>query len=167
MHPTPIDSVLLENLRCYLLPVKSEFCHPQFFSHYEKTYFFWHDTIESALREEKNSDEANNLGSDLFVENDEAVILFHKNEPIGLFMFHWINTAFTPNRETHTLRDRFPKNLLDSLFEKKLYHLMLMGQLAVHPQWRKSSVGFGVSDILMGFAVRQFLASNADALLTK
>ncbi|OGT44008.1 MAG: hypothetical protein A3F13_04600 [Gammaproteobacteria bacterium RIFCSPHIGHO2_12_FULL_40_19] len=166
MNPAPIDTALLKSLRCFLLPAKNEFCHPAFFSQYEKTYSFWHATIEQALREEKNIDEANNLGGDPFIENDEAVILFAENEPVGLFMFHWINTQFTANRQRHALKDRFPENFLDALFEKKLHHLMLMGQLAVHPQWRKSSAGFGITDMLMDFAVTQFLESNADVLLT-
>lgn len=165
-HPASIDTTLLKNLRCYLLPAKSEYCQPAFFSHYEKTYSFWHDTIAFALREEKNIDEADHLGGDHFIENDEAVILFFNNEPIGLFMFHWINTEFAVNRALNALKNRFPKSLLDSLFEKKLRHLMLMGQLAVHPDWRKSSAGFGISDMLMDFAVTQFLESNADVLLT-
>lgn len=166
MHVTLIDKKKLDNLQCYLLPAKNKFCKTDFLSHYEKTILFWHDIISSALREEKNFDIANNLNNNLFNENDEAVILFYDNNPIGLFMFHWINTENTSKEALISLQNRFPKNLLDTLFKKKLTHVMLMGQLAVHRDWRQSSAGVGISDILMEFAVRRFLESSANILLT-
>ena len=64
------------------------------------------------------------------------------------------------------LEKRFSKKLVDQLREKKIQYVMLMGQLAVQPAWRKSSIGYGVTDILMGFAVTRFLESKAAILLT-
>lgn len=156
----------LSQLRCFLLPAKIEYCRPDFISHHNCIYDFWHNLIHAALCEEKNFQVANELGSESFLENDEVVALFDDNHPVGLFMFRWINTEFKINRELNALRKRFPKTLLDSLIEKKYSRIMLMGHIAVHPQWRKSTVGFGVSDMLVSFALSRFLESTADVLLT-
>lgn len=161
-----INHQTLSQLHCFLLPAKIEFCHPDFFSHHERTYDFWHDIIHTALCEEKNFNVANELSSEAFLENDEAVVLFNHDEPIGLFMFRWINTAFKINRDLSALKKRFPSDFLEALNNDQHTHIMLMGQLAVHPNWRKSNAGFGISDMLMYFAVTRFLESTASVLLT-
>ena len=43
---------------------------------------------------------------------------------------------------------------------------MTMGNLTIAPGWRKSQIGFGVSEILLGLATKRFLASPATALIT-
>lgn len=161
-----IDHQTLSQLHCFLLPAKIEFCHRNFFSHHERVYDFWHSIIHTALCEEKNFDVANVLSSEQFLENDEAVVLFNHDQPIGLFMFRWINTAFKINRHLSALTKRFPSDLLDALNNDKHSHIMLMGHLAVHPDWRKSNTGFNISDMLMYFAVTRFLESKATVLLT-
>jgi hypothetical protein len=154
------------HLNCFLLPAKIEFCDPHFISHHEKTYDLWHNVIHHALSEEKNIQAANNLSSEHFQENDEVVTLFYDDQPIGLFMFRWINTFFKINRNLHALEKRFPKTLLDTLIDNKQFQVMLMGHLAIDPLWRKSNTHLGIADMLMYFAVSRFLESNADVLLT-
>lgn len=161
-----INYETLSELNCILLPAKIEFCHDDFLEHHESIYPFWHNIITNALREEKNNHIANSLSSEPFLENDEVVALFNKNEITGIFMFRWINMQYNVNRELHALQKRFPKNILDTLIKHRKMHLMLMGQLAVHPNWRKSTVGTGISDLLMYFAVTRFLESKADTLMT-
>lgn len=161
-----INHQSLSQLHCLLLPAKIEFCHRDFFSHHERVYDFWHHIIYTALCEEKNFDVANELSGEPFLENDEVVALFNDGHPIGLFMFRWINTAFKINRNLSALKKRFPADFLGALNDDKHTHIMLMGHLAVHPNWRKSTVGFGISDMLMYFAVTRFLESKATVLLT-
>lgn len=161
-----INHQTLSQLRCFLLPAKIECCHPDFFSHHERVYDFWHDIIHTALCEEKNFNVANELNGEQFLENDEVVVLFNHDQPIGLFMFRWINTAFKINRHLPALTKRFPANFLQALNNDNHTHIMLMGHLAVHPNWRKSNAGFGISDMLMHFAVTRFLESKATVLLT-
>ena|SRR3990167_1848425 len=161
-----INHQRLSQLRCFLLPAKIEFCHRDFFSHHERVYDFWHNIIHTALCEEKNFNIANELSSEQFLENDEAVVLFNHDQPIGLFMFRWINTAFKINRDLSALKKRFPTDFLDALHNDKQSHIMLMGHLAVHPNWRKSNTGLGIADMLMYFAVTRFLESKATVLLT-
>ncbi|EKD76870.1 MAG: hypothetical protein ACD_42C00559G0005, partial [uncultured bacterium] len=156
----------IATLHCYLLPAKIDFCAPSYYTQHEKAYRFWHQNIQSALQEEKNDDVAKQLGSDLFFENDEMVVLFDDEHPIGLFMFRWINRRFLMNRELSALTHRFPPNLFTSLAEKNLYHIMLMAHLSVHPAWRKSVINAGVSDLLVDFSLRRLLESKGDVLIT-
>lgn len=160
MHDQLID------LKCFLLPSKEKYCLNHLLSHYEKTISFWHSIIQNALREEKNFDIANQLTHDLFLQNDEVVVLFDGEKPIGLFMFQWIDIQNSQEKIISALEKRFSKKLLDELNEKKIQYVMLMGQLAVDPDWRKSSIGYGVSDLLVGFALTRFLESKAEVLLT-
>ncbi len=161
-----INHDTLSKLRCFLLPAKIEFNHHDFFLHHERIYDFWHHIIHSALSEEKNFQIAKELSSEQFIENDEVVVLLDDDQPIGLFMFRWINTEFKINRELSAIQKRFPKDFLNTLVNEKHSHMMLMGHLAVHPNWRKSQAGFGISDMLMYFAVTRFLESKATVLLT-
>src|SRR3989338_2780386 len=156
----------LSDLQCYLLPAKKSYCQNQLLFHYEKTILFWHHIIQNALLEEKNTNEAKHLTHDLFLQNNEAVVLFDAENPIGLFMFQWIDIQNSDKKIILALEKRFSKKLVDQLREKKIKYVMLMGQLAVQPAWRKSSIGYGVTDILMGFAVTRFLESKAAILLT-
>lgn len=161
-----INHQTLSQLDCFLLPAKIEFCHHDYFSHHERVYDCWYSIIHTALCEEKNFDVANALSSEQFLENDEVIALFNDEQPIGLFMFRWINTAFKINRHLSALTKRFPIDFLDALNNDEHSHIMLMGHLAVNPNWRKSNGGFGISDMLMHFAVTRFLESKATVLLT-
>ena len=156
----------LNALTCHLLPAKGRFCQSQFHAQHEQSYSLWSNITANALKEEKNDDLAANLSSDSFLEYDELVTLNNPTGPIGLFMFRWIDLAFTSNQSLSGIKNRFPQTLLDALAKKKFSKIMLMGNLAVDPNWRRSKVGFGVADMLMTFAVTRFLESDAQVLLT-
>lgn len=156
----------LASLTCYLLPAKIQYCDPRYHAIHENAYRFWHSIIQSALREEGNTEVAAQLGSDMFYENDEMVLLCEKENPVGLFMFRWINRRFQSERELSAFTKRFPEDLFQMLAEKNYDHVMLMAHLAVHPEWRKSKRGAGIADILVDFSLRQFLNSNADVFIT-
>lgn len=153
-------------LQCYLLPTKEKYCLTHLLPHYEKTISFWHHIIQNALREEKNIDEANHLSQDIFTQNDEVVVLFDAENLIGLFMFQWIDIKNAEEKIILALEKRFSKKLFEQLREEKITYVMLMGQLAVHPDWRKISIGYGISDLLIGFSLCRFLESKAETLLT-
>ena len=153
-------------LHCYLLPGSATHCEATYLKHYHQTLSFWREIIQSALTEEKNFSAADNLKDTHFTENNEAVVLFDQTHPIGLFMFRWLDLDHI-DPATHTaLTNRFSSHLLDYLHTKKLNRLMLMGQLAIDPRWRKSSANLAIADILMGFAINRFTESSADSLLT-
>lgn len=155
-----------DTLHCYLLPGSKAHCHPTYLTHYHKTLSFWREIIQSALIEEKNFSLADNLSDTHFTDCDEAVALFCQDQPIGLFMFRWINLEYADSATQTALTERFSPALLAYLTEKKLTHLMTMGQLAINPDWRKSRANLNIADIFMGFAVTRFLESSAGALIT-
>lgn len=155
-----------DTLHCYVLPGSATHCDAAYLHQYHHTLSFWREIIRSALTEEKNFSAADNLKNTHFTENDEAAVLFDQTQPIGLFMFRWLDLHDIDPAIHAALANRFSSELLDYLRTKKLSRLMLMGQLAIHPHWRKSSANLAIADILMGFAINRFVESSADALLT-
>jgi len=156
----------VEELACYLLPAKDRFCQADYLKHYEQGFQFWFTYLKQALEEEHNETIAKTLSSDMFVECDESVLFFHNQEPIGLFMFRWLNIQFKPNQLLSAVKTRFPANLLTKLQQENISKIMIMSNLIVHPDWRRNKVGVGISDLLVKCAIIRFLESDAHVLLT-
>lgn len=169
-HPAPnkplIQKTLLSKLHCLVLPAKGRYCRTGFLPHYQHCYDFWHHALKKALLEEKNIELAKHLSSDGFIEQDQGFFLLDKDQPIGMFMCRWIDLSIKPNRELSAFSTCYPVSTQQQIISQGHDIVMTMGQLAIAHAWRQRQAGFGLSDILFDFIIREFLNSRATLLLT-
>lgn len=155
-----LNNILLEDINCYFFLGKNITLENNAIS--QAAFLFWKNVLVQALR-----DDAKEMGvhySDEFM-CQEIVCIFHKDVVIGLFMFDWYNLSFAAHRE-HSYFRHYPPFILDQLQHLSHAQVMTMGNLTIAPSWRKSQIGFGASEILLGLATKRFLASPATALIT-
>ncbi len=159
------NPAIVEQLQDYVLPGKALWCKPSFEYYYEAAYEFWQEITLEGLHSEGLDERAAALNSDDFIHQDEIHCLFNGNEPVGLFAFRWMDLRFEATREQSYFKSYYPESVIAKLVEQRHFFLMTMGQLMVHPQWRRSKIGPCISEILVGFAVTRLLASPASALI--
>ncbi len=156
---------LKQTLDCYLLAGKRQHNLPKYQPHYTQAYTLWRDMVKEGYLSENLLDRAATLTSDEFVNQEECACLFHAKEAVGLFMFNWYHLNNPADLE-HSYFKNYPKHIMEQLKSDGHECVMSMAQLMVHPDWRKNKVGPGVSEILVGFATKRFVESDASALLT-
>lgn len=149
----------LEDINCYFLLGKT--CTLQTSALYQATFLFWKNVLVQALKDDAKETDVHY--SDEFMRQ-EIVCLTYKDAPIGIFMFDWFDLALASHRE-HSYFRHYPPFVVEQL---QLSHsqMMTMGNLTIAPSWRKSNIGFGISEVLLGLATKRFLASSASALIT-
>lgn len=155
-----LQKIIKDEIKCYFFLGRDH--TPDSKALYEATFAFWKSVLIRALIE--HAKETGAHYSDEFL-NHEIVCIFHENTPIGLFMFDWFDLDLAAHRE-HSYFKNYPAFIIDQL--RQLFHsrVMSMGNLTIAPEWRKSQIGFGISEILLGLATKRFLASPASALIT-
>lgn len=154
------------NLQSIVLPGKPTLLKPGYAAHYAAAYQLWHDVVCEGLRSENLSEVADNLQSDGFVSQDEIHVLFNNDKPVGVFAFSWMDLSFKATRQQKYFVSNYPHSVIEKLQQCANPIIMTMGQLAVHPDWRRSKIGPCVSELLVGFAVKRLQESPADILLS-
>jgi hypothetical protein len=160
------NAQIFSKARSICVPGSGLAVKPGFEEYYSATYQLWYQSISEGLTSEGLTEQAQALLSDDFLRQNEIHCLFNEALAIGLFAFSWMNLQFVATRKQQYFIKNYPPYLLDQICEQGHHVIMTMGHLSVHPDWRKSKIGFGVVDILMGFAVKRFLESPATLLLT-
>ncbi len=128
---------------------------------YDKAYAFW----LSMWRETFAAvDPSIQVHSDVFVRHREISAVFSHDEVVGLIMYDFRNLRVRAHRDMSHFQ-HFPSDVIDALHARGHEEVMLMGQLTVHPKWRKKMVGPFMSDLLVGLSVKRFLESNASVMI--
>ncbi len=161
---TNIDATILNEMSCMFFPCRGWNCNPQYRPLYEDVYALWKKTMGDALRYESKISEPELL-SDEFFRQHEVVAIYYKAQPVGLFIFDWLNLQFKSTRE-HSYFSNFPNSVLDTLVSRNIKTLMSASHLCVHPDWRRRKIGPGISEICYGIAAKRMFDSNAEALIT-
>ncbi|MCA9681729.1 MAG: hypothetical protein KC457_06005 [Myxococcales bacterium] len=161
----PAETVAAHGLGCVRLPGRGERCPVALRGLWRRAYALWHAVRSDGMRSQGMDAEAAVLGSDAFVEQDEFVCLSHGDEVIGLYMFRWFDMTLRSSLEHSHIR-KFPPELIDELVANGCRSLMCVGHLAVDPAWRRSRIGFGVAEVLVGFSMLRFFESQADVAIT-
>lgn len=163
----------ISNLKCYVLPGHIRDCQPKFISLYNQAYEFWRHFMGQEMRTENLTDIENKLSSDGFMLFEDIYVLCdERDEPenpgaelvvVGLFCFD------TKDITSRAILDQsyfksYPNNILEK-YILPLDKIMTIGHLLVHPDWRRSQIGIGLSDILVWFMHQRFLESGSDLMI--
>lgn len=128
---------------------------------YERSYEFWAETWRATFAE---VDAKAVPHSDPFLRQREISTVFDGDSVAGMMMYDWRDLRLRAHREMSFFQD-YPDAALARLLAEGHGQVMLMGQLAVHPAWRRSRVGPLMADTLVGLCVRRFLASKASVMV--
>lgn len=101
--------------------------------------------------------------SDDFDRLDEVTGIFYGDEAIGVFCFNWFDLAID-SHVNHSYFKAYPEIAMEQIRNTGAGKLMTMGNLGVHPAWRKRENGL-ISEALLGLGCKRFLNSDADLLI--
>lgn len=157
----------LTSLSCYVLPGHVRSCKAQYLDRYNFVYDFWRVFMGYEMRNENLSDIDEKLSSDAFMLFEDIYALFYESpyekSIVGIFCFD------TKDVRSKAILDQsyfksYPQEVVEG-YILKVNKIMTIGHLLVHPNWRRSKIGIGLSDILVWFMHKRFVESSADLMI--
>ena len=142
---------ILRNSKIYLIPGKFQSAG-KYYDIYEKTYIHWRQMWEDIL------DSGKNTNSDNFIRQDILCPIVFRSDVIGLIGCNF----FALNQKVsldHSFTKSFPKETFKNISESSSF--MSIEYLSVHPEFRKSIIGYSLGDVLIGLSMEIFKKSNA------
>jgi hypothetical protein len=124
-----------------------------------EAYRCWKTVWSDTLRE---LDNATRVFSDDFTRQEELGALFFHERCVGLTGFRWVDLSLEHHRNDSYFK-AWPEYALGALSAAGS-RICVGSNLTVLPEWRGPSRGFSVKAVLMGLAVKRFLASSADSM---
>lgn len=153
----------INNLKCYVLPGHIRDCKPEFHQLYGSAYRFWRVFMGYEMNKEHLEDIEKKLSSDAFMLFEDIFTLFHGNSIVGFFCFD-TKDMHSPAICDQSFFKSFPEDVLDN-YIMPADKIMTIGHLLVHPDWRRSKIGVGLSDILVWFMHKRFVESGSDLMI--
>lgn len=166
----------INNIKLYVLPGHIRYCKPEYWFLYEKTYDFWQKFMKAEMQSENIEDIESKLSSDSYMLFEDIYVLTNNidnNEQnieeniniVGMFCFDTKDVSSKAILAQSSFKV-YPKEILDTYVKpNNINNIMTIGHLLVHPEWRRSKIGIGLSDILVWFMHKRFIDSNADLML--
>jgi hypothetical protein len=121
-------------------------------------YRCWKDVWTRTLQE---LDGADSIRSDDFTRQDELGLLFEGSDCIGMTAYRWVDFA-SPAARDDSYFSAWPDEAKDALVENGT-RVCIGSYLTVAPEWRRTE-NHSAKELLLGLAVRRFLASPADVM---
>ncbi|MBP9722899.1 MAG: hypothetical protein KBD64_07060 [Gammaproteobacteria bacterium] len=152
-------------ITCCVLPGHIRDCKSEYLPLYNRAFDFWHELMGHEMRSEKLEDIETKLSSDGYMLFQDIYVLYNSQtgEVVGLFCF---DNKSVDNKCTlgQSYFNAYPDCIVQDyiLSAKKI---MSIGHLLVHPQWRRSQIGIGLSDILVWFMHKRFLDSGMNLMI--
>lgn len=162
---TRLDPARIAALRCYLMPGRFQMISEKNREYYEASYQLWRQMIQEGFHSEGQAEAALALTSDEFVRQDRVIALFDSHQPVGLVVMDSLNLHSSACCD-HSYFKHYPFDLVEYLKDQNHFNVMSMSQLVVPQDWRKRKVGIGISEILIGLAMKEFLTSSSSAIVT-
>lgn len=153
----------INELKCYVFPGHIRDCKPEFKKLYNTAYRFWRVFMGYEMNKEKLEDIDSKLSSDGFMLFEDIYTLFYGDAIVGFFCFD------TKDMHSEAICDQsffksFPQDILQR-YITPADKIMTIGHLLVHPDWRRSKIGIGLSDILVWFMHKRFVESGSDLMI--
>lgn len=154
-----VDQHTIQGLRHVLLKARGPSQGAE--EDYEKAYDFWLEMWRSTFAE-VNADIT--LRSDTFLTQREVSAIFLHDQVIALMMYDFRDLRLKAHRDLSYFH-QYPPEVLNLLASKGYDQVMTLGQMTVHPDWRRSKVGPFMSELLASISIKRFLGSTAPVML--
>ena len=130
---------------------------------YNKTYRLWQNVWNQTFNE---LNEDKRVDGDQFYLLDEFCTIAFQGQPIAMIALKWLDLSLQPSSDNSYFRT-FPETTNDVLAKLNFKKLMAMGNLVVHPEWRRQSLSSGVSlsEIVIGLALERFKYSTFESVI--
>lgn len=123
---------------------------------FNQVYRFWHSIWSKTFKELEGREV---LYSDDFDRHDEITVLTSEQQIIGILLLNWYDLRCEAHR-SHSYFSAYPELIVRKMLKDGDHMIFTMGNLGVHPEWRKTKVGPLISDLLVGLACKRFLDSD-------
>lgn len=157
-----LDPRLFE-LKCCVLPGHIRDCDRSYIEHYNSAYDFWRIFMGLEMQREHLDDIDKKLASDGFMLFEDIFTLFYRDKIIGFFCFDTKDLMSRAMWDQEFFKS-FPSNIIHD-YIKPAKKIMTIGHLLVHPDWRRSKIGIGLSDVLVWFMHKRFSESGCDLMI--
>ncbi|MFT3926260.1 MAG: hypothetical protein QM778_27185 [Myxococcales bacterium] len=154
-----IDKQTVQSLRHVLLKARGPGRGTE--EDYDKAYSFWLEMWRSTFSEVQADI---NLQSDMFLTQREVSAIFMGDQVVALQMFDFRDLRLKAHRDLSYFR-HFPSEVLKLLLDQGYEQVMSLGQMTVHPDWRRNKVGPFMSEVLAGIAINRFLSTSAAVMV--
>lgn len=130
---------------------------------YNRTYRLW-QSVWNKTFDELNEDKR--VDGDQFYLLDEFCTIAFQDQPIAMIALKWLDLSLQPSLDNSYFRT-FPETTTEVLRKLNFKKLMSMGNLVVHPEWRRQSLSSGVSlsEIVIGLALERFKYSSSESVI--
>ena len=155
----PTDAQI-KNLRCVIIPTDFKNCPKQFAFYYAEAYRLWKSIWAHTFKTESKIEEPEMLFSDNYLLQDEVICLFSENKAIGVVSLALLDLNCTAHRELSYFSD-YPAEILEKL-TIETPNILAVSALAIDKNWCRRTVGFRVSEVLVGYTVKRFLETSAE-----
>ena len=158
----------ISKLGCYVLPGHLRDCLPEYRKLYDEAYKFFHHFMGIEMRSEKLTDIESKLSSDAYMLFEDIFVLAYPEvngelKIVGLFCFDTKDVTSQAMLGQSSFK-AYPVEILEKYIHAS-EKIMTIGHLLVHPEWRRSKIGIGLSDVLVWFMHKRFAESGADLMI--
>lgn len=166
--PNNQNSEKINKLVCYVLPGHQRYCMPEYQGLYNKAYEFWYINMGAEMRHEQLTDIDTKLSSDGFMLFEDIFVLGYINDKqeldvAGIFCFDTKDVTSSAILGQSSFK-AYPRDIKEQ-YILPCQSIMTIGHLLVHPDWRRSQIGIGLSDILVWFMHKRFVESGTDLMI--
>jgi hypothetical protein len=159
MVSTELTRGAIDSLRHVLLKAREP--APGSERDYERAYAFWLSMWRDTFA---NVNPNLTLHSDVFLRHREVSVVLSDDQAVGLMMYDFRDLRVRAHRDLSAFA-HYPEEVIAALRADGHERVMLMGQLTVHPNWRKQRVGPFMSDALVGLSIKRFLESDSTVMI--
>lgn len=129
----------------------------------EDTYSLWYDVWQFTLIKELKS--RSKVSSDAFMNSQEIATLWLEHQVVAMIFLNWYDLKYKAVQDLDYF-SHYPSQSLRSIISNGYTRVMTSTYLTVNPEYRRSTnFGAPLADIMIGLAIKQFLASGADGAL--
>ncbi len=125
---------------------------------YQLWYKIWLETRQEV-------DPGLNTPSDSFGRQDEIVVIYMKDQPIGMQCHRYVDTFQSwITQDSYFMPKLWPQDAIKNFLKLGRYQI-LGSHIFIDPQFRKSSSGLSTKNILCSVALTHTFGTSADALI--
>lgn len=128
---------------------------------YKKSYSLWKRVWAETFHELEGK---STIYSDDFFRQDEAFVVFHHDECVGITMHSFLDLKNPVHRDLRYFK-AYPPGSVEDIEQLDVRHVLISNQTAVDPRFRKSLTQISFGEVLIGLSVKRLIELGLDAFI--
>lgn len=128
---------------------------------YKKSYSLWKRVWADTFHELEGK---TTIYSDDFFRQDEAFVVFHQDECVGITMHSFLDLKNPVHRDLRYFK-AYPPGSIENIEQLNVRQVLISNQTAVDPRFRKSLSQISFGEVLIGLSVKRLVELELDAFI--